>query len=219
MNLLISFNRLQQKYGMQNWWPLYCPATKTFEYTGKSALSENEALEIALGAILTQNTSWKNAEKALLAMHTKNVVSTKSLQKTRLSSLAKTIKPARFQNSKAGYVKNFVRHAARHYNGSLMKFYSKPLPELRKELLSIKGIGKETADSIILYSAQKPVFVVDNYAKRFAKEMNWSVNGDYDSLQRFFECGLPRDILTYKEFHALIVKHMQVLDALTGKRC
>jgi endonuclease-3 related protein len=179
--MLSLYKTLLKKYGKQNWWP-----TITRE-------KENQKIEIAIGAILTQNTSWKNVEKALHNLNKKGLLS-KDIINIPKEELASLIKPAGYYNQKAERIQN------------LIKFLIKNKNPTREELLKLKGVGKETADSILLYAYNKPYFIIDAYTKRLFSHLNFKT---YDEWQSYFHKKLPRDIELYKEFHALIVEHMK----------
>ncbi len=159
-----------------------------------------------MGAILTQNTAWSNVEKAIANLRREKLLTLKALAKAD-KKLARAIKPAGYFNQKVGYLKNFCRHVQVNHGGSLARFLALPLPELRHELLSIKGVGPETADSILLYAAGKPSFVVDAYTKRITHRLGLTREGTYPGLKAFFESRLPADARLFNEFHALLVEH------------
>ncbi len=200
------YKKLFSEYNTQNWWPVTEKNKTVPEYNTRNFLTEKQKLEVCFGAILTQNTSWKNVEKAVIELNKKNLINPKKISRIKKEELAKLIKSAGYFNQKAVYLKEFCRHLKK-YDYSLNKFFSKEGIELRKELLSIKGIGKETADSILLYSAQKPFFVVDAYTKRILGRLNGTKENNYDSLQDFFHLNLKKDLQLFNEFHALLVEH------------
>ncbi len=184
---------LNKKYSPQEWWPV----------TGH----ENRELEIIFGAILTQNTSWKNAEKAIKNLRENNLISVNEIKKIKKEKLAKLIRSSGYHNQKSEKLKIFVEYLIKNYKGDVKKLFNRGIEELREELLKLKGIGKETADSIILYSAKKPIFVVDAYTKRiFSRIGLCEENVDYDSLQTLFYENLDNDERLFNEYHALIVK-------------
>ncbi|RLF97925.1 endonuclease III domain-containing protein, partial [Thermococci archaeon] len=170
------FYRLYKAYGPQHWWPGDSP------------------LEIAIGAILTQNTNWMNVEKAIGNLKKKNLMDAKKLLAIQNESLADLIKPAGYYRIKAERLKNFLRWLV--MEGGFEGLKSKDIEELRDELLKIKGIGKETADSILLYAIEKPIFVIDAYTRRILKRMGiiQKENMEYDELRNLFESNLPRDV-------------------------
>ncbi|MBU2100186.1 endonuclease, partial [Candidatus Micrarchaeota archaeon] len=164
-----------------------------------------QKLEVCFGAILTQNTSWLNVEKAIIELNKKELIDAEKIFSIKKQKLAETIRSAGYFNQKSGYLKSFCLHLKK-YNYSVNEFFSFS-PDLSKELLSIKGIGKETADSILLYSAQKPFFVVDAYTKRIISRLNGEKEKSYDELQNFFHSNLKNDSALFNEFHALFVEH------------
>jgi len=181
------FRILLESFGPRNWWPGETP------------------LEVIIGAVLTQNTSWKNVERAITNLKTKKLLDIKRLYNVDPLVLAGAIRPAGYFNIKAARLKNVIRLLYEHYDGSIERLSSVDLDDLRRILLSINGIGPETADSILLYALGKPVFVVDAYTKRFLKNhrlYNWE---DYADIQTYFMEHLPADVYLFNEFHALIV--------------
>ena len=147
--------------------------------------------EIVVGAILTQNTSWENVDKVIKLMNEKRLLNRDAIRKIPLGRLAKIIKSSGYYNQKARKLKEFAK-----YNGGVE----------RGSMLKIWGIGRETADSILLYAYNKPYFVVDAYTKRIFSRLGLIETDDYEDIREFFEKSLPRDLKVYKEFHALIVK-------------
>jgi len=175
-----------------------------------------------VGAILTQQTAWKNVEKAISNLKKEGLLSPEGILNKDTEELAQVIKPAGFYNVKAERLKTFVEYFIKEYNGEVQKMKEKPLSTLRKELLSIKGIGKETADSILLYALDKRIFVVDAYTKRIYSRLGACESSDYETIRKTFESALSdkefvehinknikpaEDALVYifKEMHALIV--------------
>ena len=183
------YNKLLERYGKQNWWPL----------TGYFEPFE----EVCIGAILTQNTSWNNVEKALQNLINEGITSFEKIQKTPEDELAVIIKPSGFYNQKAKTLKRLVNFVVNKGKENLD----------RRKLISIKGIGKETADTILLYGLNKPVFVVDAYTKRFFYRFGITREEkiEYDQLKNFIEKNVPKNIGIYKEYHALIVEHCKNL--------
>lgn len=182
------YTTLLTKLGHQNWWPGETP------------------LEIAIGAILTQNTNWKNVEKAIENLKSSALLSIEGLDRLNLVDLASLIRPAGYFNIKAKRLKNFIHHVVVHHDGDLERFLMLSTERLREELLSIAGIGPETADSIALYAGEHPVFVVDAYTKRILYR-HGLIDGDADyfAIQDFFESNLPPDVSLYNDFHAQLV--------------
>ncbi|MCK5676378.1 MAG: endonuclease III domain-containing protein [Verrucomicrobia bacterium] len=192
MNPLViqqSYNAFFARWGRQHWWPA------------------QTRLEMMLGAILTQNTAWTNVEKAISTLQNINALNFQTLEKTPQAQLAEWIRPAGYFNQKAGYIKGLVATIRRDFGGSLNQLFSLDTPTLRKELLSWKGIGPETADSILLYAGKRPVFVVDAYTKRFLSRHGWcDKKASYDSVAKLFTDNLPENVQLYNEYHALIVR-------------
>jgi len=185
--LMGLFNTLLDFFGEQRWWP-----AKT-------------KFEVVIGAILTQNTSWTQVEKALIQLRKHKLLDPESICNESLDSIAESIKPAGYFNQKAAYLKEFCSHLRDQYNYSLNSMLTKELPVLRQELLSLNGFGPETADSIILYAANKPVFVIDAYTKRIMKRLGLTEEQSYSGLQDFFHSNLPKNAKLFNEFHALLV--------------
>lgn len=183
------YNRMLSFFGPQNWWPADTP------------------LEVMIGAVLTQNTNWKNVEKAIDNLKREGLLDIKKLYDISEQKLSFLIRPAGYFKVKAYRLKNLISYIVEKYDSDLEKLFSLDLYSLRKELLSIKGIGPETADSIILYAAKKPIFVVDSYTYRIMKrhQMIWD-DITYDELQQLFMENLPSDESLFNEFHALIVE-------------
>ena len=177
-------------YGPQNWWPGEGP------------------FEIIVGAILTQSAAWGNVEKAIGNLKKAGALSPQALRSLPLSELSHLIYPSGYYNAKAIKLKAFAERLGEGYNNDLEELFSLPIPELRSELLSIHGIGQETADSIILYAAGRPVFVIDAYTRRIVRRLGLGVEGNsYESFQALFTENLPHDEALFNEYHALLVHH------------
>lgn len=187
--LKIIFNDLLEYFGPRDWWPGDTP------------------LEICIGAILTQNTNWINVEKAIDNLKQENLISINALYEIEQDKLAELIRPSGYFNIKAKRLKNFIRLVKNQFDGDLDQLLKLGIPDLRKFLLSVNGIGKETADSMILYAGEKPVFVVDAYTRRLvSRHFEMDPKMKYDEIQEFFMDNLPEDTYLYNEFHALIVE-------------
>ena len=159
-----------------------------------------------VGTILTQNTAWKNVEKAIKNLDNEGLLNLESMHKIDTKRLANSIRPAGYFNQKAKKLKNFTTFLVNNYDKNIKKMFRKDTAELRKELLAVNGIGPETADSILLYAGNKPIFVVDAYTKRiFARIGLLEKNASYDEIQEFFMKNLPKDYKLFNEYHALIV--------------
>lgn len=202
------YKKLYELYGPQGWWPLISHdginPTKTGAIRGYHPgnydlpTERNQIYEIILGAILTQNTSWLQAEKALLNLHILNAIEPKKLLLLEDETLKLAIRCAGFLNQKSIYLKEIT------------KFFIAldGMVPTRKELMAIKGVGNETADSILLYAYKQPEFVVDVYTKRiFVHLAIVNENIKYMELKELFESNLPKDVAVYQEYHALIVEH------------
>ena len=183
------YKALYKAYGPQGWWPA------------------KGRLEVIIGAILTQNTSWSNVEKAIVNLKKEKVVSVPALTRIRQAKLARLIRPAGYFNIKAARIKNFIKYLNKNYQGSLIRMFKEDLKALREQLLDIKGIGPETADSILLYAGGKPIFVIDAYTKRILLCRGLARKSDlYDDIQRLFMGNLKKDARLFNEYHALLVK-------------
>ncbi|MFH1895036.1 MAG: hypothetical protein ABIJ74_00430 [archaeon] len=198
------FEKLLNVYGKQFWWPVTTEGQTKPECRKRKILSEKQKLETCFGAILAQNTSWKNVKKAVIQLNKKNLIDAEKILKIKKEKLAGTIKSAGYFNQKTVYLKEFCLHLKKH-DYSLASFFSSG--NLRAQLLSIKGIGKETADSILLYSAGKPFFVVDAYTKRIISRLEGTKEKSYEELQNYFYINLKKDSFLFNEFHALFVEH------------
>ena len=189
MNKLERYYRiLHQAFGPQHWWPADTP------------------FEVAVGAILTQNTNWANVEKALGNLKAARVLSAKKLRETPAAEIAALIKPAGYFMVKTKRLRAFIAFLCENYRGSMKRMKDEDTHKLRMELLSVHGIGPETADSILLYALEKPVFVIDAYTRRvLSRHAIMNHNESYEVFQGLFHSSLKRDVRLYNEYHALIV--------------
>lgn len=184
------YRRLFHRYGPQYWWPGETP------------------FEVIVGAILTQSTAWANVEQAISNLKQAGILSLEGLRRIPDDRLAELIRPSGYFNAKARKLKAFVERVGNAHNGSLDELFASEIPDLRVELLSIHGIGPETADSIILYAAGKPVFVIDAYTQRIMDRLGLNpAPGKYQRLQSLFMDNLPLDERLFNEYHALFVRH------------
>ena len=186
MELIRIYQQLLNHFGKQHWWPA------------------ETRFEVIVGAILTQQTNWRSAERAIENLKSRGLLNPHSLATASLNQIEVSIRYLNFFRQKARRINNFSRYLVEKY-GSLDKFFSKPTEEIREELLSLKGIGPETADSILLYAADRLIFPIDAYTIRLCKRLGVK-DLKYENLRRFFENSLPKDLEVYKEFHALIDK-------------
>jgi endonuclease-3 related protein len=182
------YNRLYKAFGSRRWWPA------------------DTAEEVMFGAILTQSITWKNVEQAIAALKKRGKLSFKAVATTDEKELAKIIRPARFLNQKARALKKYADYFGEKYRYSIIKMKKRELWLLREELLSLYRIGPETADSILLYALEKPIFVIDVYTKRILSRHGFlNMEDSYDDYQKLFMENLPGDVRLYNEYHALLV--------------
>lgn len=200
------YSILEKRYGKQNWWPVTEQGEISPEYASGKRTGKQK-LEIIFGAILTQNTSWKNVEKAIINLNKKSLVNIKKINSINQNKLANIIRSSGYYNQKAKKLKLFCDYLIKNYDGDLKKLLSKNEKDLREELLRIHGIGEETADSIILYAAEKPVFVIDAYTKRiFSRIGICSEKISYGELKKLTSESIRKNTKVYNEYHALLVK-------------
>lgn len=205
--LIKIYTKLYSHFGPQNWWPVTLENGIMPKYHKNIKLTEKQKLEICFGAILTQNTNWKNVEKAIVQLNKNQLVDINKIIKIDDKKLAKIIRSSGYHNQKAIKLKNFCLFLTNNYNKNIEKLFSNSITALRNELLSINGIGPETADSIILYAAKKPIFVIDSYTKRiYSRIFNIKKELEYDELQQIFMKELNNDEKLFNEYHALLVE-------------
>jgi len=178
---------LLDRFGPRGWWPADTP------------------FEVMVGAILTQRTAWRNTEKAIQNLKDLELLAP-SLAFVDLAAIERAIRPAGFWKEKARRLQAFAQYLMRNYGGDLDKFFARDVTTIREELLALPGVGNETADSILLYAGDKPVFVVDAYTQRLCARFGLTKEGGYNGIQRFFAANLPKSTEIYKEYHALIVE-------------
>lgn len=188
-SLLSLFKALLDLYGFQNWWPIDAEYHKLF--------GTNPMDEIIIGAVLTQNASWKNVEKALQNLKNLGHLSLEFVREVDIQRLKEIIRPAGFFNQKAATLKRVAQ---------TLKPVEVVFSISREDLLSIKGVGRETADVILLYAANRPSFVVDKYTQRLVYRL-YGIKGSYEQIKFLFESNVPKDLKLYKELHALIDEH------------
>lgn len=187
--LIQIYELLYEYFGPQKWWP------------------GDTQFEIIVGAVLTQNTNWANVEKAIANLKAANALSPEVLYRMPPEQIAPLIKPAGYFNIKAKRLKNLLSWLFEQYGGRLKSLEQINTSVLREELLNIRGIGPETADSILLYAFARPLFVVDAYTARImARHELIEPPFDYQQLQQLFESNLGEDVQMYNEYHALIVR-------------
>jgi endonuclease III related protein len=183
------YDRLYETFGPQLWWPARSP------------------FEVAVGAILVQNTNWANTARAIENLRAESLLEAHSLFALDPEVLAQLIRPAGYFRIKTKRLRNFLSWLIDQFDGDLQAAFSQSTDTLRGQLLSINGVGPETADSILLYAAEHPVFVVDAYTHRIFSRHGWiDEDCDYHRLQDFFAEGLPQEVSLYNEYHALLVR-------------
>lgn len=188
--LLRIYDGLLAAYGPQGWWPGETP------------------FEVIVGAILTQNTAWTHVEKAIANLKAAQVLTPAGLLALPAAEIAPLIRPAGYFNSKARKLRAFVEFLDQQHHGCLDSLFAAETPALRETLLGLHGIGPETADSILLYAAGRPVFVIDAYTRRMMARLGLaSAAQSYPDLQALFAAHLPPSVSLFNEYHALIVRH------------
>jgi endonuclease-3 related protein len=186
--LMAMYQAMRQRLGHQAWWPGDTP------------------LEICLGAILTQNTSWHNVERALDNLRREDLIGVEALDALSTEQLAAYIRPAGYYNIKAKRLKNFLHMVAGDFDGDIDALLALDAESLRERLLAVSGIGRETADSMVLYAARKPSFVVDAYTFRIMLRHGIiGVDDDYESIKELFESSLETDVELWNDYHAQLV--------------
>jgi endonuclease-3 related protein len=182
------YHKLLSRFGPQHWWPA------------------DEPFEVIVGAILTQSAAWGNVEKAIKNLREAGALSPKALRELTQAKLAELAYPCGYYNAKALKLKDFALWLGDNYQDDLDKLFAIDVADLRRQLLEIHGIGPETADSIILYAAGKPVFVIDAYTRRIMSRLGLASEKDsYAAYQALFMDNLPRDAQMFNEYHALLV--------------
>lgn len=183
------FEAMRSAWGPQHWWPAETPT------------------EVIIGAILTQNTAWRNVERAIDNLRRVGLLDWRKLRDIAPEALAEHIRPAGTFNVKTRRLKAFVAWFWDRYEGDLDRMFATPLDQLREELLSVSGIGRETADAILLYAGELPTFVVDAYTARILhRHQIIDGDADYEQIKELFESSLSADALLFNEFHALLVQ-------------
>ena len=186
--LMLYYSAMSQTLGPMHWWPAKTP------------------FEVIVGAILTQSTAWANVELAIANLRAADLLTPSAMLAVRTSRLAAHVRPSGYFRQKAKKLKAFLQFLQREYRGSLKRMFRTPTEELRAKLLAVHGIGPETADSILLYAGNHPVFVVDAYTHRiFNRHGITGAKPDYEIVRKLFESTLPRDARLFNEFHALVV--------------
>jgi endonuclease-3 related protein len=187
--LIDIYRRLLDRFGPQHWWPA------------------EEPFEVIVGAILTQSAAWGNVERAIDNLKRAEALSPGKLRRLQLPRLAKLVHPCGYYNAKALKLKSFAFWLGNHYADDLDRLFASDTDDLRRQLLSVHGVGQETADSILLYAAGKPVFVIDAYTRRILSRIGLGPEKDsYAGCQAFFMDNLTADTELFNEYHALLVR-------------
>lgn len=182
------YDRLYSAYGPQHWWP------------------GDSAFEVLVGAVLVQSVSWKNVEKAISNLYAAEAMTPTAIHELSQAQLEQLVRPCGYYRVKARRLRNLIDWLMEQHDGSIEKMLQVETAELREQLLSINGIGPETADSILLYAAERPTFVVDAYTRRVLERHGWIKPGaSYDDMKLLFEQNVVRETQFYNEYHALIV--------------
>ena len=187
--LKAAYDKLLERFGPQGWWPGETP------------------LEIVVGAILTQNTNWQNAARAIEQLREAAVLQLPELHTISIAELEQLLRPAGYYRIKARRLRNLTQRIVDEFDGDLDRLLELSGDALREQLLTVRGVGPETADSIVLYAANQPIFVVDAYTARVVKRHGWlEPEADYHAMQTYFHDALPAETQLFNEYHALIVR-------------
>jgi len=196
------YERLQRAFGPQHWWPGESP------------------FEVIVGAVLVQNTAWRNVERAIENLRDAGLMEPARLYAASENDIAELIRPAGYFQVKARRLRNLLRLIVEEYDGSLSAMFRADLSTLRERLLGVSGIGPETADAILLYAGGLPTFVVDTYTHRVLARHGWiDYEADYHQIKDYFEAALPTDAALYNEYHALLVRLGKDFCRKTGPKC
>lgn len=200
--LLEAYRRMLDAFGPQRWWPGDSP------------------FEIAVGAVLVQNTAWRNVERAIENLRDEGLMSPRAMYAIERDELAELIRPAGYYQVKARRLRNLLEFIVEEFDGSLDDMFATAPNALRERLLAIHGIGPETADAILLYAGGLPSFVVDTYTHRILARHGWiGYEADYPEIKDFFESTLPVDVPLYNEYHALLVRVGKDFCKRGGPKC
>lgn len=187
------YGALLDRYGPQGWWP-----------------AANE-FEVIVGALLMQQTSWRNVDAAIRNLRDAGLLGPHELASAPVAAIRRAVRVAGLYRSKPGRLKAFCRHLLVRSGGDLAAYFGRPLDAVRADLLAQSGVGPETADSILLYAGGRPVFVVDAYTVRIGTRIGLFRSRDYGRVQAHFDSRVPRDVRVRREFHALLVVHAKSL--------
>ena len=187
------FERLLEHYGPQHWWPAETP------------------FEVIVGALLMQQTAWRNVEAAIGNLKAAGLLDARTLADAPLAVIRKHVRIAGLYRTKPSRLKTFCRHLLERSDGDLARYFARPTEAVRADLLAQDGVGPETADSILLYAGGHPVFVVDAYTVRIGGRIGLFETDGYDAVKRYLESHIPHDVARYREDHALLVTHAKTL--------
>ena len=197
-----AYRRLFDVFGPQHWWPGETP------------------FGVIVGAVLTQNTSWRNVERAIDNLRQADLLEPRALYDVPVEELEELIQPAGYFHVKARRLRSLLEFIVEQYDGSLEAMFRTELSELRGRLLGVHGIGPETADSILLYAGGLPSFVVDAYTHRVFARHGWiGFDADYHQIQDYSQGALPQDVQLYNEYHALLVRVGKDFCRKTNPKC
>ncbi|MFH1224207.1 MAG: hypothetical protein V1676_00200 [Candidatus Diapherotrites archaeon] len=202
------YESLSREFGEQNWWPVTDARAFTPTYKKRAGLTERQKFEIMAGAILAQNTAWVNVMRALENLNREGLLDCAKLAKAKKQKIARLVRPSGYFNMKAEKLKRFAVWLEKNHGGKPSSFFGSgdTIQQLRSELLSLHGIGNETADSMLLYAGNLPSFVIDAYTLRFMERFYAMRGINYVEAKHFFERSLPADAALFNEFHALLVE-------------
>jgi len=196
-----AYERLLRHYGPQHWWPA------------------ETAFEAIVGALLMQQTAWRNVEVAIGNLRRARILEVRALAEAPVSVIRRQVRIAGLYRTKPARLRAFCRHLLDRSGGDLTRYFARPTDAVREDLLAQAGVGPETADSILLYAGGHPVFVVDAYTERIGRRIGLFRTGEYRTIQRYFEQHVPRDLATYQEYHALLVRHAKTLCRRANPGC
>ncbi len=187
------YRRLLDHYGLQHWWPA------------------EDAFEVIVGALLMQQTVWRNVAEAIRNLKAAGLLEVRALAAASVPVIRRRVKIAGLYRTKPRRLRDFCRHLLSRSDGDLTRYFDRPTDVVRGDLLAQDGVGPETADSILLYAGGHPVFLVDAYTIRIGRRIGLFDTNAYDVVQRHFEARVPRDLAMYREYHALLVAHAKAL--------
>lgn len=195
------YDRFLDYYGPQHWWPA------------------ETAFEAIVGALLMQQTAWRNVEVAIGNLRRAGLLAVRALAEAPVPVIRRHVRIAGLYRTKPARLRAFCRHLLDRTGGDLARYFARPTDVVLADLLAQDGVGPETADSILLYTGGHPVFVVDAYTERIGRRIGLFRTGEYRAIQRYFEQHVPRDLAMYQEYHALLVRHAKTLCRRANPAC